>query len=66
MITQIDVASGDILNLIDEKKRPISLAEAEAYLESDKELTYMSIGWLIREGHVQMVSQGAEKYLRNC
>ncbi len=66
MITQIGIASGDILNLIDERKRPISFGEAESCLESNKELAYMSIGWLVREGYVHLVSQGTDKYLCNC
>lgn len=66
MITQIGVASGEILNLIDEKKRPVSLSEIESHLENEKELTYMSIGWLVREGHVHLVNKGREKYLCSC
>ena len=66
MITQIGIASGEILNLMDEKKRPSSISEAESHLKSDKELAYRSIGWLIRERYVHLVSQGTEKYLCNC
>jgi hypothetical protein len=66
MITQIGIASGDILNLIDEKKRPVSFSEVEAHLDNEKELTYMSIGWLVREGHVHLVDKGKDKYLCNC
>lgn len=66
MITEIGIASGEILNLIDEKKRPVSFSEIESYLENEKELTYMSIGWLVREGHVHFVDKGNEKYLCSC
>ena len=66
MITQIGIASGEILNLIDERKRPVSISEIEAHLESEKELTYMSIGWLVREGHVHLVDKGKDKYLCSC
>ncbi len=66
MITQIGIASGEILNLIDVKKRPVSISEIESHLESDKELTYMSIGWLVREGHVHLVDKGSDKYICNC
>jgi hypothetical protein len=66
MITQIGIASGEILNLIDEKKRPVSISEIESHLESEKELAYMSIGWLVREGHVHWVEKGKEKYLCKC
>ena len=66
MITQIGIASGEILSLIEDKKRPVSISEIESLLENEKELTYMSIGWLVREGHVHLVTEGSEKYLCNC
>ena len=66
MFTQIGVASGEILNLIDDKKRPVSISEIESHLANEKELTYMSIGWLVREGHVHLVEKGNEKYLCSC
>ena len=59
MITQIGIASGEILNLIDEKKRSVSISEIDSHLKSDKELAYMSIGWLVREGHVHLVDNGS-------
>ena len=66
MITQIGIASGEILNLIDEKKRPVSISEIESHLKSDKELAYMSIGWLVREGHVHLVDKGKDRFLCSC
>jgi hypothetical protein len=63
MITQIEIASGDILNLIDEKKRPVSFSEIESHLDNGKELAHLSIGWLVREGHVQLIKNGEDKYL---
>jgi hypothetical protein len=66
MITQIGVTSKKILNLIDQKKRPVSIAEVTSHLDNEEELTSMSIGWLIRGGHVHLVKNGDEKYLCNC
>jgi len=66
MITQIGIASGEILNLIDVKKRPVSFSEIESHLENEKELTYMSIGWLVREGHAHLVNKGKDQYLCAC
>ena len=66
MITQIGIASGEILNLIEKKKRPISISEIESHLRNEKELVYMSIGWLVREGHVHLVDKGKDKYLCSC
>ena len=57
MITEIGIASGEILNLIDKKKGPVSFSEIESHLKNEKELAYMSIGWLVREGHVQLVDK---------
>jgi len=66
MITEIGITSGEILNLIDEKKRPVSFSEIESHFQNEKELTYMSIGWLVREGHAHLVGKGKEKYLCSC
>jgi hypothetical protein len=65
MITQIGIASGEILNLIDQKMRPVSFDEVGAHL-ADGELTSMSIGWLLKEGYVHLVKNGEEKYLCSC
>ena len=66
MVTQIGIASGEILNLVDEKKRPVSISEIESRLESDTELAFMSIGWLVREGHVHLIEKGNDKYVCSC
>jgi len=66
MITQIGIASGDILNLIDQKNRPVSLAEVRTHLNNEEGLTDMSIGWLLRERYVHLVKNGEEKYLCSC
>ncbi|MBF0388418.1 MAG: winged helix-turn-helix domain-containing protein [Candidatus Omnitrophica bacterium] len=64
MITQIGITSGDILNLIDQKQGPVSLDEVRSHLNNEEGLTDMSIGWLVREGHVHWVNKGDEKYLQ--
>ena len=66
MITQIGITSGDILNFIDQKQRPVSLAEVRSHLNNEEGLTDMSIGWLIREKYVHLVNNGEEKYLCSC
>jgi hypothetical protein len=66
MITQMEIISGEILNLIDAKKRPVSINEVKSCLENGKKLTYMSIGWLVQEGRVHLVKKGKDKYLCNC
>jgi len=62
MITQIGIASGVILNLIEEKKGPDSIGEIESRLENEKELVIMSIGWLVQEGHVRLVEEVIPRY----
>jgi hypothetical protein len=63
MITEIDITSGKILDLVDEKKRPVSISEVKSLLDSKKEFANRSINWLVQEGHVYMVKQGKDKYL---
>ena len=63
MITEIGIASGEILTLIDKKKGPVSFSEIESHLASERDLAYMSIGWLVREGHVTLMGKGNQKYL---
>lgn len=65
MITQMEIASGEILNLIDEKERPISFREIKSHLGGEAQLTDMSINWLVLEGYVQVIDKGSEKYLLN-
>jgi hypothetical protein len=66
MITQMEIASGEILSLINKRKRPISISEIEYRLESDRKLTKMSIGLLVQEGRVHLIKWGKERYLCNC
>ena len=66
MMTQIGIASGEILTLIEEKKRPVSFNEIQSRLENENELAFMSIGWLLREGHAHLVNKGTDRYLCAC
>ena len=66
MISEIKIISEKILDLIDEKKRPISISEVESRLDRDKEFTNKSIDRLVSEGHVHLVKNGEERYLCNC
>lgn len=62
MITEIGIVSGEILNLLEEKKIPVSIDEIKSHLDEPMDVIYMSIGWLIREGYVR-VTRGGQKYL---
>jgi len=66
MISEIKIISEKILDLIDEKKRPISISEVESRLENEKEYTNKSINWLVQEGHVHLIKNGNDRYLCNC
>ncbi|MBF0572098.1 MAG: hypothetical protein HQL12_09565 [Candidatus Omnitrophica bacterium] len=65
MITQTKITSGDILTLLDDKKRPVSISEIELYLENKRKFT-SSIDWLVRKGHAHLVKNGKNKYLCSC
>lgn len=61
MITEIGIVAGAILNLLEEKKIPLSITEIRSYLNEPLELINMSIGWLIRESYVR-VNREDQKY----
>ena len=63
MITDIGIVSGKILNLLEEKKRPVSMTEIKFYLDDPLDVIYMSIGWLVRERFIRIVVREGEKYL---
>ena len=62
MITEIGIVSGEILNLLEDKRIPVGITEIQLYLDEPMDVIQMSIGWLIRENYVR-VSRGSEKYL---
>jgi hypothetical protein len=53
MITQIGIAAGDIWNCLDRKPK-VTLTELLADIDRDRELLLMSLGWLAREGHINV------------
>ncbi len=63
MITQIGIVSGRILELIEDKKTSMSIAEIKFYLDEPMDLINMAIGWLVREQYVRMITKGNENYL---
>lgn len=50
MTMKIGITSGDILILLEEIKRPLTIKEIEVYLGEDRDAILMSIGCLVREG----------------
>lgn len=63
MITQIGIIAGDILNLIEKYRRPLSVTEIRRLLKSPVSLINMGIGWLIREQCVVVIAKDGHNYL---
>ena len=53
MITEIGIAAGDIWHYLDQKGSA-TLDELVRGIGKPKELLLMSLGWLAREGHVNL------------
>jgi hypothetical protein len=53
MITQIGIAAGDIWNYLD-KHGKTKLSDLEAAIDRRSDLILMSLGWLAREGHINV------------
>lgn len=53
MITEIGITAGHIWHYLDEKKQT-TLEELVKNLGENREIILMSLGWLAREGHVQV------------
>ena len=62
MITEIGIVAGEILNLLEEKKGPMNMAEIKSHLDEPMEVINMSLGWLIRDNYVRVIRDG-QKYL---
>ena len=54
MVKEIDHVSRDIMTLLNEIEYPVCVREIEVYLGESKEIVLMSLGWLIREGFVDI------------
>lgn len=53
MITEIGIAAGDIWHFLDEKGSA-TLEELARHIKKDRNLLLMSLGWLAREGHINL------------
>ena len=53
MITEIGITAGHIWHYLDEKQQA-TLEELKKSMGEKKELILMSLGWLAREGHVNL------------
>lgn len=56
MITEIGIAAGDIWHHLDEKGNA-TLDQLASSIKKPRELLLMSLGWLAREGHINLGGQ---------
>ena len=59
MITEIGITAGDIWRVLD-KKSPSYLKDVLKEIDAPYDLILMSLGWLAREGHVNVVKEASE------
>ena len=57
MITEIGFVAGDIWNHLD-KHGEVSFGKMTRAIDKPRDLVLMSLGWLAREGHVEVVRVG--------
>ena len=59
MITEIGIVAGDIWHYLDQH-RTCTLSKLVQAIDKDRNVALMSLGWLAREGHVIMESEGSD------
>jgi len=59
MITEIGIIAGEIWNFLEEKKEA-HISDISDKLGKSKELVFMSLGWLAREGHVVLKKENGD------
>ncbi|MGE5279640.1 MAG: winged helix-turn-helix domain-containing protein [Deltaproteobacteria bacterium] len=59
MITEIGIIAGDIWHYLD-AHGPVTLSRLVRELDRSRELVFMSVGWLAREGHVILTAEGKD------
>jgi hypothetical protein len=63
MMTKLGIISGEILTLLEEKKRPLRFKEIGEYIDEPRELIDMSLGWLTREGLTDIEWENNQDFL---
>lgn len=59
MITEIGIVAGEIWHHLD-KHGEVSFSELVAGISQPRDLALMSVGWLAREGHVIVRTEGKD------
>jgi len=63
MITKIGIVAGEIWNSLEELGE-VSFDELIKEIDRPKDVIYMSLGWLAREGHVLLRRDGDDYKIR--
>ncbi len=58
MITELGIAAGDIWHYLDQHGES-TLSTLVEHLDKPRDVILMSLGWLAREGHVSLRSDGS-------
>lgn len=59
MITEIGITAGDIWHYLDNYGE-VTFMQLASSIDRPKELLFMSLGWLAREGHVILNQEGQD------
>lgn len=57
MITEIGIVAGEIWHFLDEHN-DVTFTRLASGLDQDKDLIFMSLGWLAREGYIVLLKEG--------
>lgn len=65
MITEIGIVAGEIWHFLDEHSE-VTFTQLSSGLERNRDLLFMSLGWLAREGYIVVIKEGNDYkiYLR--
>jgi hypothetical protein len=62
-IITISIISGEILELLEKVDKPLSSKTIEMHFSEPRDLILMSIGWLAREGLIQLCRKDNGEYM---
>ena len=63
MITELGIIAGEILNFLEEIKGPFSIDDIKSKIDYPDDLILMSLGWLVREGHIYVKDLNHKHYI---
>lgn len=66
MIMKIGIIAGEILNFLEEVKEPFSVDDIKSRIDYPRDLILMSLGWLVREGHIYVKDIDNKHYICCC